>query len=121
MAGGAGSLNAAAAATTGAITLGAGGAASDYFTGDCYLIPVSTNLLLEDDVSSLVMPTDVAVPLLAYFLVISSCLTSSVRAATGVTVVISGMIILNLLFSNFSSNLLSSSSVRSLLKPYIRD
>lgn len=105
-------------AAGGATTLGAGGAASDYFTGDGYLIPVSTNLLLEDDVSSLVVPTDPAVPLLAYFLLISSCLTSSVRA---VTVVISGIIILNLLLSNFSLNLLSSSSVRSLLKTHKKD
>lgn len=103
-------------AATDTTTLGAGGAASDYFAGEGYLIPVSTNLLLEDDVSSLVMPTDVAVPLLVYFLLIFSCLTSSVITATGVTVVISGMIILNLLFSKFSSNLLSSSFVRSLLK-----
>ncbi len=106
-------------AASGTTTLGAGGAASDYFTGDGYLIPVSTNLLLEDDVSSLVVPTDpAAVPLLAYFLLISSCLTSSVRA---VTVVISGIIILNLLLSNFSLNLLSSSSVRSLLKTHKKD
>jgi hypothetical protein len=53
MAGGAGSLNVGAAAGA---TLGAGGAASNYFTGDYYL--VSTNLLLDADVSSFVIPTD---------------------------------------------------------------
>lgn len=92
MAGGAGSLKMGAGATLGA------GAASDYFTGDYYLIAVSTNLLLEDDVSSFDMATDAAVPLLVYFLLISSCLTSSVITAAGLIVLISGMIISNLLF-----------------------
>jgi hypothetical protein len=55
MAGGAGSLKVAAAGGC-ATGLGAGGAASDYFTGDYYL--VSTNLLLEADVSSFIIPTD---------------------------------------------------------------
>ncbi len=99
MAGGAGSLK------IGAIGLGAGGAASDYFTGDYYLVPTSTNLLLEDDVSSFVMPTDAAV--LPYFLLISSCFISSTKpvvAETGAFVLISGMIISNFFFLNYSSN-----------------
>lgn len=54
MAGGAGSLKMVGGG--GATALGAGGEASDYFTGDYYL--VSTNLLLEADVSSFVIPTD---------------------------------------------------------------
>lgn len=82
MAGGAGSLNVGGGGACAA--LGAAGAASDYFTGDYYL--VSTNLLLEADVSSFVIPTDAWVPLLAYFLLISSCLTSSVIVVTAVIV-----------------------------------
>lgn len=54
MAGGAGSLNIGGGGACAA--LGAAVAVSDYFTGDYYL--VSTNLLLEADVSSLVIPTD---------------------------------------------------------------
>ena len=113
MAGGAGSLNVGAAAGA---TLGAGGAASNYFTGDYYL--VSTNLLLDADVSSFVIPTDAWVPLLAYFLLISSCLTSSVIVVTGVMVMISGMIMSGLL-SILLIILVSSSFVRSLL--HVRD
>ena len=54
IAGGAGSLKVVGGG--GATALGAGGAASDYFTGDYYL--ASTNLLLDADVSSFVIPTD---------------------------------------------------------------
>ena len=98
MAGGAGSLKVVGGG--GATALGAGGAASDYFTGDYYL--VSTNLLLEADVSSFVIPTDAWVPLLAYFLLISSCLTSSMIVLTALIVLISGMIISNFFLSNYS-------------------
>jgi hypothetical protein len=54
MAGGAGSLNVGGGGAC--VALGAAGAASDYFTGDYYL--VSTILLLEADVSSFVITTD---------------------------------------------------------------
>ena len=109
MVGGAGSLKVGAV-----VTFGAGGAASVYFAGDNYL--VSTNLLLEADVSSFVIPTDAAVPLLAYFLLMSSCLKSSVILLAAVIVLISGIAISNLLFCKFSYILFSSSSVRSLLQ-----